>query len=365
MAISRDKFFENKQTASLWDVAVSLQRGNPLPIDSNSVFPEYGTASDTGITTLMGYAKNSPIAYPGQTVAVVGTQETTLYILVPGENSTLVPQEVGKATAGDNHSISLSEDGVLSLYGFEDATANYVPSVKVTTVEGKEVRTLTWVPQTNSDVTTGIANLQGQVDNIIDTEIPNLNTRIDNLGTVLNFKGVVDSDPNGTPVASNYKLGDVIIFNKKEYVCAYKYTLTEDTVIQADKKYYSLVGGQYTEVTDPASTNPKADGYYERVNYWEPFGDPEGLTALQGTVTGHTAAITALQNADITITDKINKNVGDIEALTTIVGTKAAQSDLDTLEETVAGHTTKIGTLETNYTNLKSVVDGHTTTIGE
>ena len=187
MAISRDKFFENKQTASLWDVAVSLQRGNPLPIDSNSVFPEYGTASDTGITTLMGYAKNSPIAYPGQTVAVVGTQETTLYILVPGENSTLVPQEVGKATAGDNHSISLSEDGVLSLYGFEDATANYVPSVKVTTVEGKEVRTLTWVPQTNSDVTTGIANLQGQVDNIIDTEIPNLNTRIDNLGTIINL----------------------------------------------------------------------------------------------------------------------------------------------------------------------------------
>lgn len=365
MAISRDKFFENKQTASLWDVAVSLQRGNPLPIDSNSVFPEYGTASDTGITTLMGYAKNSPIAYPGQTVAVVGTQETTLYILVPGENSTLVPQEVGKATAGDNHSISLSEDGVLSLYGFEDATANYVPSVKVTTVEGKEVRTLTWVPQTNSDVTTGIANLQGQVDNIIDTEIPNLNTRIDNLGTVLNFKGVVDSDPNGTPVASNYKLGDVIIFNKKEYVCTYKYTLTEDTVIQPDKKYYSLVDGQYTEVTDPASTNPKADGYYERVNYWEPFGDPEGLTALQGTVDGHTTKITALQNADKAITDKVNKNVNDIEALTTTVGTKAAQNDLDTLEGTVAGHTTKIGTLETNYTNLKSEVDGHTTTIGE
>lgn len=365
MAISRDKFFENKQTASLWDVAVSLQRGNPLPIDSNSVFPEYGTASDTGITTLMGYAKNSPIAYPGQTVAVVGTEETTLYILVPGENSTLVPQEVGRATAGDDHSISLSEDGVLSLYGFEDATANYVPSVKVTTVEGKEVRTLSWVPQTNSDVTTGIANLQEQVDNIDNTKIPELNTRIDNLGTVLNFKGVVDSDPNGSPVASNYKLGDVIIFDKKEYVCAYKYTLTEDTVIQAGKKYYSLVGGQYTEVTDPASTNPKADGYYERENYWEPFGDPEGLTALQGTVDGHTTAITALQNADTEIGKKVDKNTSDITALTTTVGTKAAQSDLNALEETVAGHTTKIGALETNYTSLNTVVEGHTTTISE
>lgn len=365
MAISRDKFFENKQTASLWDVAVSLQRGNPLPIDSNSVFPEYGTASDTGITTLMGYAKNSPIAYPGQTVAVVGTQETTLYILVPGENSTLVPQEVGKATAGDDHSISLSEDGVLSLYGFEDATANYVPSVKVTTVDGKEVRTLTWVPQTNSDVTTGIANLQEQVDDIVDTEIPNLNTRIDNLGTVLSFKGVVNSDPNETPVASNYKLGDVIIFNKKEYVCAYKYTLTEDTVIQVGKKYYSLADGQYTEVTDPASTNPKADGYYERVNYWEPFGDPEGLTALQDTVDGHTNAITNLQNADKTITEKVDKNTGDIKDLAETVGTKAAQSNLDILGNTVEDHTKKIGTLETNYTSLNSVVDGHTNTIGE
>ena len=369
MAISRDKFFESKQTASLWDVAVSLQRGNPLPIDSNSVFPEYGTASDTGVTTLMGYAKNSPIAYPGQTVAVVGTEETTLYILKAvgsGSTATLVPQEVGKATAGDGHSISLSEDGVLSLYGFEDATANYVPSVKVTTTtDGKEVRTLTWVPQTNSDVTTGITNLQEQVDNIDDVKIPELNTRIDNLGTVLNFKGVVNSDPNETPVASSYKLGDVIIFNKKEYVCAYRYVSTEDTVIQAGKKYYSLVDGQYVEVTDPASTNPKNDGYYERENYWESFGDPEGLTALQSTVDSHTTAITALQNADTEISGKVDKNTEDITALTITVGTKAAQSDLDALEETITGHTTKIGKLETDYTSLNTVVEGHTTTIGE
>ena len=369
MAISRDKFFESKQTASLWDVAVSLQRGNPLPIDSNSVFSDFGTANDTGVTTLMGYAKNSPIAYPGQTVAVVGTEETTLYILKAvgsGSTATLVPQEVGKATAGDDHSISLSEDGVLSLYGFEDATANYVPSVKVTTTtDGKEVRTLTWVPQTNSDVTTGIANLQEQVDNIDDVKIPELNTRIDNLGTVLNFKGVVNSDPNETPVASSYKLGDVIIFNKKEYVCAYRYISTEDTVIQAGKKYYSLTDGQYVEVTDPASTNPKADGYYEKENYWEPFGDPEGLTALQSTVDGHTTAITALQNADTEISGKVDKNTEDIAKIQPILDTKAPQSDLDALKETVTDHGTRIGKLETNYTNLNTVVDGHTTTIGE
>ena len=34
----RESFFDAKAIGSLWDVAVSLKRGNPLPIDADSVF---------------------------------------------------------------------------------------------------------------------------------------------------------------------------------------------------------------------------------------------------------------------------------------------------------------------------------------
>ena len=37
----RDDFFANQAVAALWDVAVSIKRGNPLPLDSNSVFKSY------------------------------------------------------------------------------------------------------------------------------------------------------------------------------------------------------------------------------------------------------------------------------------------------------------------------------------
>ena len=34
----RDDFFAAKAQGSLWDVAVSIKRGNPLPLDADSIF---------------------------------------------------------------------------------------------------------------------------------------------------------------------------------------------------------------------------------------------------------------------------------------------------------------------------------------
>ena len=52
----RDDFFANKAVGALWDVAVSIKRGNPLPLDSNSVFASY-EALETYVA--------GPLAYPG------------------------------------------------------------------------------------------------------------------------------------------------------------------------------------------------------------------------------------------------------------------------------------------------------------
>lgn len=100
----RDDFFANKAVGALWDVAVSIKRGNPLPLDSNSVFASY--------EALEAYVAG-PLAYPGQVVAVVEENSTHIYYL----NQDLGIQEVGGVPAVDNASIELNNN-ILSLHDF-------------------------------------------------------------------------------------------------------------------------------------------------------------------------------------------------------------------------------------------------------
>ena len=62
MSVISDKFFEDLAAAPLWDVAVSIKRGNPLPLDKDAVV--HGLA---GLNAL----KSSAVTYPGQIVAVI------------------------------------------------------------------------------------------------------------------------------------------------------------------------------------------------------------------------------------------------------------------------------------------------------
>ena len=100
----RDDFFANQAVAALWDVAVSIKRGNPLPLDSNSVFKSYAD--------LETYA-SGVLAYPGQIVAVVNADSTEIYFL----DQELTIKPVGSVPTTDNKSIQVT-DGILSLYNF-------------------------------------------------------------------------------------------------------------------------------------------------------------------------------------------------------------------------------------------------------
>jgi hypothetical protein len=74
MATFTDKFFEDKAAGSLWDVAVSIKRGNPLPLDASAVFESYAA--------LEAYiADKESVAYPGQIIAVVNADSTGIYYL--------------------------------------------------------------------------------------------------------------------------------------------------------------------------------------------------------------------------------------------------------------------------------------------
>ena len=100
----RDTFFENKAVGALWDVSVSMKRGNPLPLDSNSVFESYDA--------LQTYAAGV-LAYPGQIVAVVGEAATDLYYL----DQELNIQAVGSVPEADEFSVSVY-DNKISLHNY-------------------------------------------------------------------------------------------------------------------------------------------------------------------------------------------------------------------------------------------------------
>lgn len=110
--MTREEFFAQKANGALWDVAVSIKRGNPLPLDSNSVFDSYAA--------LETYA-SGVLAYPGQIVAVVNTDSTGIYYL----DQNLAIQEVGKIPTGDEKSISII-DGKVQIKNFGDHYFKYV-----------------------------------------------------------------------------------------------------------------------------------------------------------------------------------------------------------------------------------------------
>ena len=72
MAISREDFFDAKSKGALWDVGVSIKRGNPLPLDADSIFDSLENAQT--------YAQGV-LSYPGQVLAVVAEDATTIYYL--------------------------------------------------------------------------------------------------------------------------------------------------------------------------------------------------------------------------------------------------------------------------------------------
>lgn len=106
----------------------TINRDYGIPLDYSSVQKDYATALE--------YAKNNTLAYIGQPISV----GDALYIVTDEANGYL--KEVGRKPEGDNHSITVAEDGKVSIKGFEAAANNYLPQVKV--VDG--VRELNWVP---------------------------------------------------------------------------------------------------------------------------------------------------------------------------------------------------------------------------
>lgn len=112
----------------------TITRDNGIPLDLSSVYSSYNDA--------VVYAATKAIAYHGQPIAVITETDATLYVITPvsqgkvtiGETEyDVYLKQVGAKTLGDEKSIVLSDNGVLSLYGFEAAANSTLPRKDPTT----------------------------------------------------------------------------------------------------------------------------------------------------------------------------------------------------------------------------------------
>lgn len=70
--MTRQEFFDKKSKGALWDVGVSINRTNPLPLDRFAVFAD--------MASLKTYV-SGVLSYPGQIVAIVGETSVDAYLL--------------------------------------------------------------------------------------------------------------------------------------------------------------------------------------------------------------------------------------------------------------------------------------------
>ena len=156
MATNRNDFFTNLNGSAVWDVGVPIQRGNPLPLDSRSVFKS--------LDDLNAYAAGV-FSYPGHVVSVVTESEGTKVFVL---DATCTPIEIGSGTGSSM--LFLNSVDALTTFGeaptgvaddlevgqqaFVDGTVYYLTEIDDSKIDGTKYH---WETQASDAPTWGSA----------------------------------------------------------------------------------------------------------------------------------------------------------------------------------------------------------------
>lgn len=353
------------------DFAVGFNRLTAFPLDPKSYFESYDAAVAAAATAEPAGSTNTAYYY-GNPVVVVENGKAKIYQIQPDKTLSGVGEEI----VINENVFTKDADGKLSLYGFATAVAGAQLTVGT---DGK----LSWVkPDTTTvdGLSTKIATLE--------TNVGNLQTEIGKKANSKDVYNKTDIDGKLTTVAGEIakKANAADVYTKDEadlaidaavagashltrqIVTAQELTefianpaTASDNVIYMQKfssgegkdnyKEYmrfgtegnysiELIGDTSVDLTDYAKTadvNTTLESYAK-------------TTVTDNLTTQITANATAIsQKADTTVVEtlsgKVDKNIGDIAALTEAVNEKANQNDLTALATTVEGHTADLATL--------------------
>ncbi len=107
-------FFDNLDAAATWSAGVAFKRSKGLPLDKYSVFETKALAIE--YAEKRGTYAETPVSYPGQVIAVAEGDKMVAYVLAENaEGTALELQQIGIIPTGDDKTISVTEDGEISL----------------------------------------------------------------------------------------------------------------------------------------------------------------------------------------------------------------------------------------------------------
>ena len=169
-----NEFINKLNSGARWDVGVSINRSNALPLDANSVFFSLEDAESYVAGTLEGRLAN---AYPGQLLAVVTEAATTIYYIDINAEGVMSLKEVGAKVEAANASIEIV-DGKITIGGFaaadsltlpqkqSDGTVKWVPISAIVEGDGNTVTEVKAADKTIDVQSTQTTDEDGKVTNI-------------------------------------------------------------------------------------------------------------------------------------------------------------------------------------------------------
>ena len=353
------------------DFAVGFNRLTAFPLDPKSYFESYDAAVAAAATAEPAGSTNT-VYYYGNPVVVVENGKAKIYQIQPDKTLSGVGEEI----VINENVFTKDAEGKLSLYGFATAVAGAQLTVgadgklswvkpDTTTVEGLNTKVAT--------LETNVGNLQAEIGKKANSEDVYNKTDID--GKLTTVAGEIAKKANAADVytkdeadlaidaavAGASHLTRQIVTTEELAAFIADPTTAADNVIYMQKfssgkgkdnyKEYmrfgtegsysiELIGDTSVDLTDYAKTadiNTALESYAK-------------TTVTDDLATQIAANATAIsQKADTTVVEtlsgKVDKNIGDIAALTEVVNGKANQNDLATLTTTVDGHTSDLATL--------------------
>ena len=317
------------------DFAVAFNRQTAFPLDAKSYFESLELATAAAASAQEAGSSETTYYY-GQTVAVVESGKATLYVIQP--DNTL--KEVGGNIVINENVFAKDADGSLNLLGFADAVAG---AQLVKSADGK----VSWVKPdatTVEGLQTAVSTLQTTIGDENSGLVKQIN---DNSAAIETLNG-----NNTTEGSVAYQIAQVVAGADASYDTLKEIADWINTQITTNKNDIAALKTQVG--TEPVATQISTaidaalkDGESERYALASDLSDANGkITAFEGkvgetSVTDQIDAALKVDGADKYALASHTHEIGNITGLQDVLNSKAAASDVTSLQSSVDGLTAK------------------------
>lgn len=340
---------------------LNFRRGNPNPLDNSSVWASLEAAQN--------YAQTDPVAYVGQILTVVDNAGgvATVYA-IQDEAGTL--KKVGTSPVGDESTITVAEDGTVSLYGVagleltrteadgSTTKINYQPLL----VDGK----LTWVEPSATTVEGLAAEIEGLKTRLsaVETTVGNAESGLvkdvaDNTAAITAAEEAISAIKDGTTIDSFADVETALAGKQAAGDYATKaeaqgYADAKDAAIAAAKKAGDDAQADVDALTQKVGAVTEGKTVVEMIAEAQEAATYDD-TALTGRVTTVEGQVTTLIGSDAS---KSARTIAAEEVAKIVANADESYDTLKEIADWISSHKTDATAMNSAITTLEGIVDG-------